>query len=199
MKLKITILLLILFIFSTTIFAQNVLKSNIQKSDLIVKGTSSLHDWNMVSNKFNCSITVQNNAEMVLINDVKFTCNSNSLKSENSIMDKKAWDALKTDEFKFIQFNSNELIELKITSKKTEGKIDGELILLGIKKKISLPYKSELDELGNLNIKGEISIKMSEFSIEPPTALMGTIKTGDVITISFQVVFDQINLVSVNK
>jgi polyisoprenoid-binding protein YceI len=193
-------ILILLFIFSTHLAnAQNVLQSNVEKSDLVVKGTSSLHDWNMISDKFNCSVIIKRGEEKVLIESVSFKLSSTSLTSDNSIMDKKAWDALKTEEFKSIQFVSNEQIELHRESKNLIGEIDGELNLSGIKKKVTVPYKGELDDLGNLNISGEISLKMSEFGIVPPTALMGTIKTGDVVTVSFQVVFDQVSLVSENK
>lgn len=38
---------------------------------------------------------------------------------------------------------------------------------------------------------GEIKINMTEFNVDPPTALLGTIKTGEEITIKFQVFFVQ--------
>jgi len=199
MKTRIETLLLLTFVFYTNILlSQSILQSNVTKSDLIVKGTSSMHDWVMTAEKFNCSVLVNNTGNTFVIKDVNFTCNS-TLKSDNSIMDKKAWDALKTKEFKSIQFASKEVIAINSTNQKTEGTIQGELKLKGITKKISLPYKGELDELGNLNIKGDLKLKMSEFGIDPPTALMGSLKTGDEVTVSFQIVFDQINLVSINK
>jgi polyisoprenoid-binding protein YceI len=200
MKLGIAnLFLLALVAFTNYSIAQNVIYSNTTKSNLEIKGSSSLHDWNMDSNKFNCSITVNNKDEELVIKDVDFKCVSSSLKSENSIMDKKAWDALKINEYKLIQFNSSELIEIIKSNKKTEGKINGELTLEGIKKQITIPYTSELDEVGNLKISGAVNIKMSEYGIDPPTALLGALKTGDVVTVSFHVVFDQINLVSLNK
>lgn len=199
MKTRIGTLFLLMFVFYTNILlSQSILQSNVTKSDLIVKGTSSMHDWVMTAEKFNCTVAVNNTGNSFVIKDINFNCNS-SLKSDNSIMDKKAWDALKTKEFKSIQFESKEVIAINSTNQKAEGTIQGELKLKGITKKISLPYKSELDNLGNLNITGDLKLKMSEFGIDPPTALMGTLKTGDEVTVSFQIVFDQINLVSINK
>lgn len=199
MKTRIGTLFLLMFVFYTNILlSQSILQSNVTKSDLIVKGTSSMHDWVMTAEKFNCTVAVNNTGNSFVIKDINFNCNS-SLKSDNSIMDKKAWDALKTKEFKSIQFESKEVIAINSTNQKAEGAIQGELKLKGITKKINLPYKSELDNLGNLNIIGDLKLKMSEFGIDPPTALMGTLKTGDEVTVSFQIVFDQINLVSINK
>ena len=36
-----------------------------------------------------------------------------------------------------------------------------------------------------INIKGEKTLKMSDFDVKPPTALLGTLKTGNDITIKF--------------
>lgn len=199
MKTKIGILFLLMFAFySNILLSQSILKSNVAKSDLIVKGTSSMHDWVMTAEKFNCSVAVNNTGDSYVIKDINFNCNS-SLKSDNSIMDKKASDALNANEFKSIQFGSKEVIAINSSNLKSEGTLQGELKLKGITKKISLPYKGELDELGNLNITGTLKLKMTEFGITPPTALMGSLKTGDEVIVSFKIVFDQINLVSINK
>ena len=38
-------------------------------------------------------------------------------------------------------------------------------------------------------LKGEKTFKMTEFKIDPPKALLGTITTGDEITIKFNTIF----------
>ena len=38
-----------------------------------------------------------------------------------------------------------------------------------------------------MSIVGEKSIKMTSYGVEPPTALLGTIKTGDDLTIKFNI------------
>ena len=39
--------------------------------------------------------------------------------------------------------------------------------------------------------RGELTLKMSDYEISPPTALMGTIKTGDEVTIRFSIPFQK--------
>lgn len=179
--------------------SQSIIQSEINKSILTVKGTSSLHDWKMDSEKFNCTVTIKDSGEKLIISDVTFSCNPTSLKSESSMMDKKAWDALDVKDFTQIKFESTQQFDLKATTKRTEGKLEGNLLLKGTKKSVSIPYTGEIDQTGNFIVKGDVNIKMSDFGITPPTAIMGTLKTGDNVTISFQVVFDQKNLLSVNK
>ena len=42
---------------------------------------------------------------------------------------------------------------------------------------------------GNILFKGSLPVKMTAYEITPPKAMMGTIKTGDDIVISFEVTF----------
>jgi polyisoprenoid-binding protein YceI len=176
--------------------AQNLYMANLQKSDLVVKGSSTLHDWQMDTEKFDCVVKALNDNNKLIIQKVNFSCNSTSLKSENSMMDKKAWDALKSDDFKTIQFESNEPNEFLLHDKKIQGKIVGELVLSGETRKLILPFNGEMDETGNVKLTGEVSVKMSEFGIKPPTALMGSIKTGDEITIVYDLNFSPTSLIS---
>jgi polyisoprenoid-binding protein YceI len=178
--------------------AQNLYQANVLKSDLKVNGTSTLHDWHMDTENFECVIKALNEDNKLLIQKVNFSCNSNSLKSENSLMDKKAWDALKSKDFKTIQFQTNEPVEIKLQDRMVEGNLVGELIMSGQKRIINVPFKGEVDETGNLKFSGMVSVKMSEFGIEAPTALMGTIKTGDEIKIVFDLNFNQSGMISAN-
>jgi polyisoprenoid-binding protein YceI len=180
-------------------FSQSIIQSETNKSSITVKGTSSLHDWKMDSEKFNCAVTIKDSDEKLIISDVSFSCNPTSLKSESSMMDKKAWDALDAKDFTLIKFESKQQFDLKATTKRTEGKLEGDLLLKGTKKSVSIPYAGEIDQNGNFIVKGDVDLKMSDFGITPPTAIMGTLKTGDNVTISFLVVFDQKNLLSFNK
>jgi len=179
-------------------YAQSLLMANVQKSNLIVNGTSTLHDWHMNAENFDCAVKALNAKNKLIIQKVSFSCNTNSLKSENSIMDKKAWDALKAKDFKTIHFESNESNEFSLQDNKVEGKFVGELDLSGVKRKITIPFKGVVDELGNYKIIGEIIVKMSEFGIEAPTALIGSIKTGDEIKIVYDINFNQSTVISAN-
>ena len=176
--------------------AQSLYVANLQKSDLKVNGTSTLHNWHMDTDIFDCAVKASNEKNKLIIQKVNFSCNSNSLKSENSLMDKKAWEALKSKDYKTILFETNEPTEYTIQDKKVDGKLTGEIVLSGVKRKITIPFKGEVDELGNIRFAGEVNLKMSEFGIEAPTALMGTIKTGDQITILYDFSFNQSSMIS---
>jgi len=192
-------LIIILLIGSVNdISAQNIYLANTQKSDLKINGTSTLHDWVMDTENFDCVFEAQIDNTKIKIKKVKFSCNTTSIKSENSIMDKKAWEALKSKDFKTILFETDEMNEFIVSDRKVEGKLIGNLLLAGEKRKITLQMMGKMDELGNMEFTGQVNIKMSEYGIIPPTAVMGTIKTGDKITIIYDFSFNQSNVFSKN-
>jgi polyisoprenoid-binding protein YceI len=193
-----SLIILSLIISVIDVNAQNLYQANVQKSDLKVNGTSTLHNWHMDTGNFDCVVKVSNEKNRLIIQNVIFNCDAVSLKSENSIMDKKAWEALKSKEFKTIKFETTEPNEFIIHDNQVDGKLSGELILTGVKRKITIPFNGKADDQGNYKIIGEVNLKMSDFGIEPPTALMGSIKTGDEITITYDLNFNQTNMISEN-
>ncbi|MCJ7758647.1 MAG: YceI family protein, partial [Gillisia sp.] len=67
----------------------------------------------------------------------------------------------------------------------------GYLTIAGTKKPINITFDSKISD-GNIVLSGNKAIKMSNFNIDAPTALFGTITTGDEVNIKFQAVFTKI-------
>ncbi|MBR9756648.1 MAG: YceI family protein [Algicola sp.] len=167
--------------------AQNFTVDN-QKSTLKVLGTSSLHDWEINAEKQSGSLQIEA-GDMLTIQTLKMTFDVNALKSGKSAMDKNTRNALNYDDYKTITFNFS-----KLKSSKKEGNfynvvVVGDLTIAGSKKAIELPLRLEKSN-GVVTLTGKKALKMTTFNIEPPTALLGSIKTGDDITIKFNTVFN---------
>ncbi|MRR22396.1 YceI family protein, partial [bacterium] len=80
--------------------------------------------------------------------------------------------------------------------------ISGELTINGVMKQVAVPVQGSLT--GNkLNVRGSKTIKMSDFDVKAPVALMGTLKTGDEVTVSFDLKFevpsDNVIITALNK
>ncbi len=153
--------------------------------DLKVSGTSSIHDWHMESTK------ATGKAEMTLgasgaevIKSLTFTMPVESLKSGKGQMDNNAYKALNTDKHPDIRFVLTEVSSINGTLIKAKGK----LTISGSSKDFSFDVNQKL--VGNaIEFSGTLPIKFSEFNVEPPTAIFGTIKTGDALQLSFTVLF----------
>jgi polyisoprenoid-binding protein YceI len=149
---------------------------------LKVSGTSTLHDWDMVSEQATgiATLTITNKA-VTEIHSAKFFMPAKSLKSGKRQMDTNAYKALQTDKNKEISFVMNEARE-----KDNTWLISGMLDLAGMKKAVT--FRSEARIMGeSVQLTGKTSFKLTAFGIEPPTALLGTIKTGDDVDLFVQI------------
>ncbi|WMI68084.1 YceI family protein [Mangrovimonas sp. YM274] len=178
--------LALLFISSTASFAQQF-KLNNQSSTLVVKGTSSLHDWEETAENQKGSLDITTTGGLT-INNLKIEIEAESLKSGKSAMDKNSYKALKTNKYKYITF---ELLNTKSVQDLGNGTYkvaaEGNLTISGTTKKVGLDF--ELALKGNqATLKGSKNIKMTDFNVEPPTALFGTVTTGDALTIEFNTI-----------
>jgi hypothetical protein len=153
-------------------------------TELKISGGSSLHDWEMVSKDakgtavFTMAGTSVSGAQSLKVN-----AEAESLKSGTRGLDNNAYKALKTGQHKQISFTLKEL-----TGTAPNYTAKGDFTIAGVTKTASFPVK--LTQNGsNLIFEGKYDTKLTNFSIDPPTALMGTVKTRDDVTISFKTIF----------
>ncbi|GAA4268037.1 YceI family protein [Hyunsoonleella aestuarii] len=182
-------LFLIVFLFQTS-SAQNF-ELVPEESTLIINGTSNLHDWTITSSS--CTGTISfNDINKCSINSLKFEVPPISLKSGKKGMDKNTYKALKTDEFKNIKFLLTEVTTLNNSNPNNYSiEVEGVLSIMENNKKILLKNNILLNN-NNVCIEGSKKIKMTDFGVEPPKALFGTITTGDEITIDYKLIFKTI-------
>lgn len=158
------------------------------ESTLTVLGTSSLHDWHVTAEKQSGKINFKD-VNTGQIDKCTIEITAESLKSGKSAMDKNTYKALNTSSYKTINF---QLAEVKKVTSKGDGvfvvSTMGDLTISGTKKRIPLDFTISITD-SKVKLVGEKKIKMTDFKIEPPKALLGTITTGDDITIKFSTIF----------
>ena len=188
-----TILGLVTLFTSANIYAQEVYQLVPSKSSLTIKGTSSLHDWSMKAKNLSCNLkTDVENMNVQRISNVDFSCHVDQIVSDESgIMDSKAHNALKGDKFPVISFKFLSESALDGANQQFKGTITGNLTIAGKTKTVSVPFSGSLQPNGDILVKGTIPVKMSEFSIDPPTAFFGTLKTGDVVNLQYSFEFSK--------
>jgi polyisoprenoid-binding protein YceI len=153
-------------------------------SYVTVAGTSTLHEWTMTS----LEATIQADFEVDAsgapsqLKSLSVSVPSESLKSAHKAMDKNAYSSLKTDKNKVISFS----LASSTVQKNIFGCI-GNLSIAGVTKSISLDATCEAKPNKTLNCTGKKAMKMSDFQIEAPSFMFGTVKTGNEITVSFNV------------
>ena len=101
-------------------------------------------------------------------------------------MDDKTYDALKGAKYPYITFK---MLSVKSMTKSGSGyalKINGELTIAGVTKNVDINGTVSVKENGKLYIETSKALKMTDFGIDPPTAMMGAMKVGNDITIKFK-------------
>ena len=163
---------------------------NNSKSSIEIEGTSTLHDWEMDADNFSCSMDVSlNSGEISDIQKVVLNVRSKSITSDNSIMNSKTEKAIKADKYPDIDYKMVSLNGLDKTGDKYNGHIWGNLTIAGVTKYVKIDFNADVIENGNIKVTGSKKINMTDFDVSPPTAMMGSLKTGEDITISFDLYF----------
>lgn len=157
-------------------FGQIELKK--ENSTMMITGTSSLHDWEMEVNEFDVTGTISD----ATVKNLNVTVTAKSMKSGKSIMDGKAYDAVKADDYASIVFSAT---QLAITGKSISGQ--GSLMIGGETRPVELIATIEEMNGAEWRIVGSLPLKMKDFNIEPPTAMFGTLKTGNEVIIKYDI------------
>jgi polyisoprenoid-binding protein YceI len=157
-----------------------------------IKGTSPLHDWGMTAHSFTgnakFSFTENKNdgsSELSAVSGFSLTLPVLNLKSENKGMEKNAYKALKEDQYKDIVF------ELTSAKFKPSGNryylilLHGNLTMAGITQPTTLKTSARVNEDGTIFCTGSLPIYLSDYKIERPSYLLGTMKVGDVLVLNY--------------
>ena len=177
-------------LFSFQVATSQTYVLNNSSSELEVQGTSSLHDWEITAEEQSGDAQIENSEDFT-IKTLSFSVKAESLKSGKSGMDKNTYKALNTNKYKTIDFNLTSVSKIeKISENSFKATVKGDLTISGSKQSISLTLNLKLDG-SKLLVEGEKPLKMTDFGIEPPKALLGTIKTGDAIKIIFKSIYNK--------
>lgn len=188
-KNQIRTMMLVLFsvlVSSVTLQAQNY-QATASNATINVEGTSNIHDWDLKAEKFTIKATIGEEADLPVIKSLSLDLEAESLKSGKGGMDKNTYKALKTNRYKSIKFTYT---KTNILNKKSDNTysvvVQGVLEIAGVKKTTDLNF--DLVKVTNgYTLKGSKKIHMPEYDVEPPTAMLGTIKTGEDVTINYNI------------
>ncbi|WP_281226748.1 YceI family protein [Flavobacterium aquiphilum] len=187
MKSKFKTLIAIVALFGATMANAQKAYNLDAKTSFSVLGTSTLHDWEMQSpsRTGTANFTVAN-SKLTDISSIDITLPAESIKSEKKSMDKVAYETLKTDKFKNIKY------VLKSAEKvnETTWNLTGTYTIAGVSKVLKTQVKSTVAANGVVTLQGSNKITFTEFGMKSPTAMFGAIKTGEDLTIKFNLNFN---------
>jgi polyisoprenoid-binding protein YceI len=180
-------------LFATTAAAQLTVRVAVApESKLWIEGTSNLHGWSCTADKFDAVIEIDAAAASQLSTaapktlkrvDVKVPVKA--LKCGHGAMDGNLYKALKADESPDISYI---MASFDAAAGENDGftlKTSGTLALAGKENKLSMDVVATRLPDGTVKAVGMVPIKMTDFGIKPPTAMFGTLRTGDEVKVNF--------------
>jgi polyisoprenoid-binding protein YceI len=178
-------LLSVLMIAATTsVGAQSLRMSLDPTSTIRIDGTSNVHDWHATTSQISATIQVAAPIAESRVESVTLSLPVISLKSGKGGLDKNLYKALNAEKNPTIAF------VMKTYNATPKGDaydavITGLLTVNGVEKEITAQATVTNDGKGGLKAVGTTALKMTDFGVKPVTALLGTIRTADAITVKF--------------
>ncbi|MGD2034201.1 MAG: YceI family protein, partial [Bacteroidales bacterium] len=147
-------------------------------SSVTIEGTSNLHDWTMDVTEISGTLTASCTANALSFSETYVTVQSGSVTAENNIMNSKTQEALKTKQHPLITYKSKSITLNNTGKRETTGKTYGILTISGVAKKLGISFKGSFTDNRSFRVHGKFEVYMTHFDVKPPTALLGSLKTG---------------------
>jgi polyisoprenoid-binding protein YceI len=175
--------------------------ADLAASRLTVEGTSTLHHWTVAGNSIGGSLIVSEQdlvslwehsglSTQPLTPTVRVEIPVTSLTSGKRQMDDKMHEALKAKTHPTITYR---LESARIPPRQTAQTEDtgehlaidttGALTVAGVARTLDIPMRVRRLSENRLEVSGDTPLRMTEFGIEPPKAMLGTIRTGDTVRV----------------
>jgi len=175
-------MLIISFVFLTGNIQAQSLKINSKTSSMTIYGTTNVHDFKSKVEQIKGELVVSSSKKIQSLN-VEIPVRS--IKSGEKGMDTKTYEAFNESKNPTISFQLVDVSSLQISGDDISAVVTGNLSMAGATRKISFKTTGKNLKPGVYEFKGSIPLKMTDFKMKPPTAMLGVMKVGDAITLKY--------------
>lgn len=159
----------------------------LKTSKATIKGTSTLHDWESDITQVTCkSVLIMENNTLKSIKSAEVTIPVTGIKSDKGkMMDNKTYDAFLYEKNPNILFTLVTAHATPLSPGKASFEGSGYLDMAGTMKSIKIMGTTTILPGGNVEVTISKTLKLSDFNMKQPTAMMGTITVGNEVTVEF--------------
>jgi polyisoprenoid-binding protein YceI len=166
------------------------------ESKLWFDGKSTVRDWSCKAPVMTATLTLAEAATAaVLAGDepqatTLFSVPTMKLDCSNGTMNNHMRKAIAAEKFGEISFALKSYEAVAEAGAATKGTLRGDLTIKGVAKEVVLPVEFVAAGDG-LRVKGTYALKMTDWGVEPPKLMMGTMKVREMVTVSFDLLLQQ--------
>lgn len=114
-----------------------------------------------------------------------------SLRCGNRQMERDMYKALRADANPTIEFQFDGLVggvEHDIDARRYRAVVSGVLTLAGAKKNVQVAVEAERIARDRFRLEARLPLRMTDFSITPPTALFGVVRAKNELVVNFELI-----------
>lgn len=174
--------------------AQSVNYNVDESSTMKVIGTSSVHDWEAEVEEMDLSVAL--NPELLASDSTESPVTSlslnvpvTSIESGKGGMNRRINDALKHKDHPEIMFNliSSEIAEGEQSGDSFTLNLRGNLNIAGFTREVTFPVTGTKVDDNSYRFEGSFGLNMTDYEVDPPSAMFGAIKSGEEVEIVFNI------------
>jgi Uncharacterized conserved protein len=171
---------------SISVLNAQTLKLNPKTFVMTIAGTTNVHNFESKATQATGELIINNKQVQSLSVEIPVK----GIKSKEKLMDTKTYEAFHADKNPTITFKSTDISGLQVTGSDITATLNGNLTIAGVTRKVTLKPTGKIVKPGVYEFKASYSLKMTDYKMSPPTAMMGMMKVGDGITLKFDVTFE---------
>jgi polyisoprenoid-binding protein YceI len=166
---------------------------NVKSHEILFEGTSNIQSWTAEVKEMAGSFTLQvENGKINQVVNARVNIEAGSIEgSEGKRMNSKIYEALDIKNHPQISFLLREVNSLTENPGTFKLETNGVLTVAGVSRSIPMVVHGRVMNNGDLEFSGSQKILMSDHRINPPTALLGALKTGDEIILNYKVILNK--------
>lgn len=158
----------------------------VPESRMWIDGTSNRSDWTVEAKELGGLFVFEGMSVKSAVIEVP----AEHIESTVSrIMDRLMYKTIKSAQHPVVSFQLSGATPMV---EGTDGAVSltarGQLTIAGTSKEVSFPVVGRRESADGWRFTGQVAMLLTDFGMEPPTALFGALHTGDQVTIRFDVV-----------
>lgn len=201
MRISKYILTIVTLLFITSgLIAQDLQYSLTTINDFKIEGDSNVRKWHADIHEADGQLLFNANekfsAEQLQpehFNSLTLSIPVSNISSDSNILTNNIHNNLKKDEFPEITFTLDEVADVVISNGRTVITAIGTIQAAGANHRVTMNVHAAEGNNQSIRFSGSKEMLMTDFEIDPPTAMMGAFRSVDEITIVFDVLFTKVS------
>jgi len=177
-------LALVLLLPGGSVFAQEITIDH-ENSQLWIEGKSNVNQFSCKAERYNSKIKPPASAGAI---EVEVDISVEGFECGKRRMNRDLNEALMSKKHPFISFEYTETRSMDFNDSSDQYRlvVAGNLTVAGHTRQIEFPMEAFVQEDGTIRAIGETELRMTDYNVEPPTAMLGIVRVDDIFTVHFE-------------